>query len=255
VASLPVRCGAFIAALKGAAKKPVRSSSRSRTAGSGQRQKATHVGPGWKIEDWRSFKKLCTEGLLLEPDDLPKGGLLGYRRPSRFLDIAQAAAALRDHPIYVWLARHVPLAVEVENDLTPFVQMRRVRAVAEHMVFGCGLPLVPKRTDRQRKVAANAVERLLQGIYSGALKFPNPAREGFFEELLEEAGRILRAPQRQPRSHKYPWLRYLAQALHKETGASDPRLILEVAAFISPECEERTAQNYSEEARKEGDEK
>lgn len=81
------------------------------------------------------------------------------------------------------------------------------------------------------------------------------AREEFLEELLEESVEALRRPDRKPKAHKHPWLRELAIKLYDETGSSDPKLLLEVAAALCSDCDERTAQNYAKDAREHRPEK
>jgi hypothetical protein len=211
---------------------------------------STQVGPGWKVEYWRSFKQLCAQMLLLDSDPNPMGGLMGYRPSSRFPDFEVARETLTSDPIFCWLRKNVPLAVSTTGDATPFVQIRRVRAVAASLVLSSGLPLEPIREDKQRKVAANAAERLLKSLDSGVLRLQNMAREEFFEELLEEAIDTLRSPQRKARVHKFPGIRSLASDLCQQTGHCDPKLLLEVAAALSLDCDERTAQNYAKEAKR-----
>ena len=217
--------------------------------------RAEYIGPGWKLEDWLRFKKLCTEAILLEPDTNPMGGLMGFRRKSRFADLPQAREALGKNSIYRWLSKKIPLAINAENDSTPFIQFRRVRAVAESLVFGSGLPLRPIRADKQRRSAASSAETLLQCLNSGVLSLSNMAREEFLEELLEEAVRFLQSGQRQPKAHKYPWIRRLAFELQQQTGVADAKMLLEVATALSLDCDERTAQNYAKEARQRASEK
>ena len=74
-----------------------------------------HVGPNWKVEDWRSFKKLRTEAFLLEPDPNPIGVLGGYQRPSRFTRLADAVEVLSKNPVYCSLVKNVPLAVDATH--------------------------------------------------------------------------------------------------------------------------------------------
>ena len=151
------------------------------------------------------------------------------------------------HRVYKWLAKHVPRAVDTSGDSTPFVQFRRLRVVVGHLPR-IGPPAKPPRLDKQRRPAASAVERLQQSIDSGALLFPNPARAEFFEELLEEAGRILRGPQRKPKSVGYPSLQWLARELWEQIGTADPQLLREVAAARDLNCDDRTVKSYAENA-------
>jgi hypothetical protein len=92
-------------------------------------------------------------------------------------------------------------------------------------------------------------------LNSGVLRLQNLAREQFFEELLKEAIRALRSTQRKPHTHKFFWLRWLAIELMEQTGAADPKLILEVGAALGLTCDERTAQNYAKEAERKKSEK
>jgi hypothetical protein len=176
------------------------------------------------------------------------GGLMGFRPSSRFPDFEFARKTLSSDPIFCWLRKNVPLAVSTTGDATPFVQIRRVRAVAASFVLSSGVPREPIREDKQRKVDANAAERLLKSLDSGVLQLENLAREELLEELLEEAIDMLRS-QRKSRVHKFPGIRSLASELCQQTGYCDPRLLLEVAAALSLDCDERTAQNYAKEAK------
>jgi hypothetical protein len=216
------------------------------------------VGP-WLRDDYRGFKRLCTEALFLEPPcflGLPGGGwsaaalrdLLERNRPSKFPNITAAEKALRGHRVYRWLKEYVPLAVNIATDKTPFSQFRRTRTVVEHIVFASALPLAPTRTDRRRTSLHKLLERLEGGLNDGTLRLRNMAREDTLEELLAEAKELL--ARRQPKSVGYPWLKQLARELCEQTGGADPKLLLQVAAVCELDCDERTAQRYVAEAKK-----
>jgi hypothetical protein len=208
------------------------------------------VGP-WLREDWRNFKRIEIEALRLEPPDRPMEGPLGFRSASRIPNISAAETALHANAVYRWLANHVPQAVDTAGDTTPFAKFRRVRIVAQHVLFAGALTREkPVRTDKGRIPLLNAIERVERSLNDGSLSLSNLTKEELLENLLAEAKQSVQARQRQPKSHGYPWLRRLALELFEETriGTARSALLLEVAAVLNLPCDERTAQRYVRDA-------
>jgi hypothetical protein len=189
---------------------------------------------------------------MLEPEPAAGrwGGLMGFRPDSQFANLAAAKEALRNNSVYRWLAEHVPRAVDTKGDKTPFVQFRRARIVVEHMALGL-TPASPVsvRSDKRRIPLLSAIERIEHSLNDGTLSLSNMVKEEVFEKLLAEAKRSLQGRQRQPKSHGYPWIRQLAHQLSEEIGTVDWKLLLDVAAVLNPDCDERTVRRYVEEAR------
>jgi hypothetical protein len=180
-----------------------------------------------------------------------------YLPPSSFPDIAAAEQALREHPVYCWLADNVPLAVDTAGDKTPFVQFRRVRIVAQTITYqsaaaaqgGRRPPQRPVRRDKRRTPLLTAIARIEENLDDGTLSLADSAEEQMLGDLLAVAKQRLEALRRPRGPHGYPQLRLLARELHRQTGTASAQLLLDMAAVCNLNCDARTAQRCVQEAR------
>ncbi len=215
----------------------------------------THIGP-WPREDYRSFKRLCTDALLLEPaepDDYAGGLLATFRKPSAFPDVAAAERAISQHPVYEWLEKYVPRAVEFRVGETPFVRVRRARLVVEKIPY-LSLPQArAERSDKRRKTARAAIERIEKGLDDGTIQLWNLAQEEMLETLLIQAKQRLAERRTKAGSAAYPYLRDLAFELREWTGSADSELLEEVIGAVGLKCDDRTASRYARAAERRRD--
>jgi hypothetical protein len=198
--------------------------------------------PLWRDADASSLGHLLYEVKMLER---------GWRS-SKFSDISTAVRALHAEPIYHWLKKHVPAAVDVRGDVSPFRQFHRV-----HLVFTCiwffdqdVRAVKPKLKHRAALIGAFALIR--EKLMNGELLLPNEDRHDSLLEQIEEVGEILDVGRRHKPSG-YPQLETLAHELVRLGGVASVKLLKEVAKACGLDCNsidrERTLQRCMRQAR------
>jgi hypothetical protein len=205
---------------------------------------ADMVGP-WKTIDIRSLAELCEHVRRLDDPPQPGRGLLAPL-PLRYTDRDKAITDLHRHPIYRWLKRQTPAALEAQANEFKLVAIL-LRCMSIGFSLGNEPPHKTLRADR-RATIVKAIDRVEKALAAGTILMANQPKHEMLTQLLAEAKADLETP-RSPGAPGNAVLEALASSLFNELGISDTKVIEAVAIALEISCDERLAQRYVAEAK------